>query len=102
MNEHKERITYYVGLHVPTGENDSASVGVRRALALDSFSDAYDAFTVADVLGVWQGEEEPSLRVEVITGHGRAAARLLAETLRDDLNQDAVAFTVEPVTFEII
>jgi len=99
------RITYYIGLHAPRGENEPADVLARRTLALDSLASTYDALTVADVLGMWEGVEEPSLRVEAIGEDSpgeRARARQLARTLREDLDQDAIGLTFEPVTFEII
>ena len=101
------RTTFYIGLHSPCerDSNRSGAVAARRTLALDSLSDAYDALTVTDTLGVWEGNEEPSIRVEVLgedSPEGRERAREIARSIRDDLNQDAVALTFEPVTFELI
>jgi len=106
MNTTQQLVRFHVGLETPTGPNESQFVGVRRAQALDAFSDAYDAFTVSDVTGLWEGREEPSLVVEVYTDATEAAterARELARTIREDLEQDAVALAVLPVTtFELL
>jgi len=100
-----QRTTFYIGLRSPVATNRAEDFEARRTLALDSLSDAYDALTVADVLGMWEGIEEPSLRVELLgedSPEERAKARDIAATLREDLQQDAIGLTFEPVTFEII
>ena len=100
-----QRTTFYIGLRSPVAGNMPTDIAARRTLALDSLADSYDALTVADVLGMWGGIEEPSLRVELLgedSPEERAKAREIAATLREDLQQDAVALTFEPVTFEII
>ena len=101
----KQRTTYYIGLRSPVAGNMPTDIAARRTLALDSLADSYNALTVTDVLGMWEGVEEPSIKVEVIeprTIENEERARLLARTLREDLNQDAIGLTFEPVTFELI
>jgi len=106
-----KRLTYYIGLHAPTSTNDAASVTERRTMALDLLAGAYDALTVADVLGMWEGVEEPSLRVEVIIGEPEAEAGFtrteqaheIARDLALTLNQDAVGLSIETLAdFRII
>lgn len=100
-----QRTTYYIGLRSPVAANDADTMAERKRTALDTLSDYYDALTVSDTVGMWGGIEEPSLRVELLgedSPEERAKAREIAATLRDDLQQDAVALTFEPVTFEII
>ena len=100
-----KRITYYIGLETPTGPNESTFVGVRRAQALDLLAGVYDALTVTDTVGMWEGVEEPSLRVEVIIGEPEdeagfsriEQAREIAREIALTLEQDAVALTVEPL-----
>ena len=106
-----KRLTYYIGLHAPTSTNDAASVTERRTIALDLLAGAYDALTVADVTGMWEGVEEPSLRVEVIIGETDyedagftrdEQAHEIARDLALALDQDAVGLSIEPIEFHII
>ena len=106
-----KRITYYIGLHSPTATNRAEDIIERRTNALDVLASYYDAVTITETLGMWEGIEEPSLRAEVLidepnvldglpsrTEQAREIARGIARTL----DQDAVGLTVEPVTLELI
>ena len=104
-----QRITYYIGLHAPGEANTLIQVEDRARDALALLGGYYDALTVTRTVGMWQGEQEPSLRVEVIIGEPEAGytraeqAQEIAREIARTLNQDAVGLSIETLdSFQLI
>lgn len=105
------RITYYIGLHSPTGDNMPTHVVRRHHAALNILSSYYDAFNVTSTEGRWKGVGEPSLRVEVIIEENRSyqrmeraeQAQVIAREIAQTLKQDAVGLAIETLdSFQLI
>lgn len=61
-------------------------------------SDWYDGATLYWGVGLWEGETEPSVTIEVLdSDHNPTHARLFADYLRRRFEQTCVLYTAEPV-----
>ena len=100
-------ITFTIGHHV-SEEKSGVDGGffftpaqVRTVIAEAMARTGADAYTLIDAEGYWQGQSEPSTRVEVVTEEP-AACRAAAILIRDALRQDCVLYVETQIHYELI
>jgi hypothetical protein len=100
------RLVFYIGLHSSFAPNSPSEVAVRKGAALRYIGHAFpDGLTAVRSVGHWRGEEEPALRVEVLSDDSpdtRERARRLAELLAVSLKQECVGLTFDTVDFQLV
>jgi hypothetical protein len=96
---------FHVGLHSPDGPNTPADTAKRRAVAVRTLASSWEALTVQDVSGYWNGTPEPSIVAEVYapdSAYNRARARDVAVTLGRLLSQECVGLGIVSAAFLLI
>jgi len=91
------RARFYVGSKPTTVDAIDPLMGVERTLSVLALLHVQGA-TVVPAIGWWEGTTEGSHVVELLGDYTEESVRQLAESLRDAHNQDAVLWTMEPVT----
>ena len=76
--------TIYLGLTTRNGKE------VDRKLAIALFAEYFDAFTVIDATGYWEGQEEKTLVFSVVLDHISALPERVAKILAETFDQNAV------------
>lgn len=85
----------YKGKPIPLG---AAMYAVHSAMA----GHGIDCYTVFECKGYWQGEEEASLRVEVMHNDGHKDVVKAARVIKHTLMQEAVLVTKEEIQGDLV
>lgn len=89
-----QKITIYIGADNTTGI-------VEKSTLTSVLNKYFMGYTVSDALGLWEGKEEASVRVEVSTDD-IPDMLVLCNELKQALRQNAILYTVEDVKTIIV
>lgn len=103
-------IRLYIGHNVDGRQPHPQELEYARGLIEDCVAEAFDGATLYDARGIWRGarglEKESTTIVEVLTEDAHDVARFkafaVAESIRRELRQEAVAVESHKVDFDLV
>lgn len=78
---------YYVGANNQTGELESKKI-------IEIVSRYFEGFTAFEVVGYWKGNQERTLKIEVITEAPAPKLAEIGKELKAKLNQESVLLEI--------